>query len=265
MARSQSSVASASAQLQQAQLDLERTRISVPYAGRIREKQVDVGQYVSPGTELARVFAIDYVEIRLPLSNRQLEYVEVPEIYRGETPNQSSLGPGVTLKARSGRREYRWQGHIDRAEGSFDLSSRQLFVVAQVDNPYKKAADGKPPLKIGQFVEAEIAGRLLRNVIVIPRATIRRGSEVLVVDENNRIQPRGVEIIWSDAEQAVIGGGLEAGEIISLTPLAYAVRGVLIQAQIAEKKSESDNLPGAHDNRARRAPDAASQFRQPGS
>jgi len=226
LAGARAAVASAEARLAQAALNLERTRITAPYAGRVLERNVDVGQYVTPGNVLVRVYAVDYVEIRLPLTNRQLEFVDVPEIYRGDDPETHPPGPVVTLRARIGSKTHEWSGRIVRAEGSIDTRSRQLFVVAQVDDPYGKGPPGRPPLKVGQFVEAEIEGRTLENVFVVPRAAVRTGGEVLLLDSDNRIESKAVNVLWASTSDVVIGAGLQAGNRLVLTPLGSAAEGL---------------------------------------
>lgn len=221
LASTEAQVAAAEAELARARLNLERTLITAPYAGRLLEQNVDIGQYVSPGTTLARVYAVDYVEIRLPLTNAQLEHIELPEQYRGDDGERARVLPAVTLKAQIGQRVYQWRGVIVRAEGAIDTNSRQTFVVAQVDDPYGKRASGNPPLKVGQFVEAEIEGTLLRDVFVLPREALRLGGAVDVVDESSRIARRDVEIVWRDASHVVVGAGLAAGALVSVTPLTF--------------------------------------------
>ncbi|NIV75911.1 MAG: efflux RND transporter periplasmic adaptor subunit [Gammaproteobacteria bacterium] len=234
LASARAAVAAAVAELERARLNLERTAVAAPYAGRVLENNVDIGQYVSPGTVLARVYAVDYAEIRLPLTPAQLEHIDVPEQYRGDSET-ADTGPRVTLTASIGRRSYRWQGRIVRAEGAIDTLSRQTFVVAQVDDPYGKRPSGAPPLKVGQFVEAAIEGRLLRDVIVLPRAAIRLGGAVDVVDVDKRISRRKVEVVWRDPTHVVVGEGLGEGELVSLTPITFSgsttVRTTLVDEQ----------------------------------
>jgi RND family efflux transporter MFP subunit len=232
IAAARATVLSAKAQLERARFDLERTRIRAPYDGQVLEKSVDVGQFVSTGTLLARVYATDYVEIRVPLSNRQLEFVDLPERFRGETAQRGTAGPEVVVKAVIGRQEWRWSGRIVRAEGAIDTRTRQLFVVAQVDDPYAPGADGQPPLRIGQFVEVELVGRTLADAFVLPRSALRDAAEVLIVDDESRLQRRPVAVAWTDGEQAVITGGLAAGEVVNVTPLAVAANGTLVAATI---------------------------------
>ena len=231
IAAARAQLLSGQAQLERARLDLERTRIRAPYDGQVLERSVDVGQYVSPGTALARIYATDFVEIRLPLSNRQLEFVELPDRFRGESGAQAE-GPRVAVRATIGRQSWQWEGRVVRAEGAIDTRSRQLFVVVQVDNPYERGPEGRPPLRIGQFVEAEIEGRVLPDAFVLPRAALRDGGAVLVVDEDSRLQRRVVDVAWTDGEHAVIVDGLGAGEVVNVTPLAVAAGGTLVSATI---------------------------------
>lgn len=231
LARAKAAEASAGALLKQAQLDLKRTRVIAPYAGRVLEQPVDIGQYVSPGTVMAKIYAVDYAEIRLPLSNRQLEFVDIPESYRGEN-NSPDQNTEVTLTVKLGNQKYQWLGHIVRAEGTYDVRSRRLFVVAQVDNPYAHQDPQKPPLKVGQYVEAQIKGRLLDNVFVIPRAAVRENSEILLVDKQNKIQMRPIKAIWEDDRIMVISSGIEEGELLCLTPVRFASQGLPVKPML---------------------------------
>ena len=97
-------VAAADGRLEQAQRNLERTRIRAPYAGRVLEKRVDVGQFVGPGTLLGRIYAVDYAEIRLPLAEWQLGFIELP----GNPPGQ--LGDQGGFTDRSPEKHHGWTG-----------------------------------------------------------------------------------------------------------------------------------------------------------
>nr|VFK17531.1 MAG: RND family efflux transporter, MFP subunit [Candidatus Kentron sp. LPFa]VFK35678.1 MAG: RND family efflux transporter, MFP subunit [Candidatus Kentron sp. LPFa] len=235
LASRKASVAAAQARLRQTELDLERTRIKAPYAGRILEKLVDVGQHVSAGATLASLYAVDYVEIRLPLTDEQLAFVDLPETYREQEPAPASAlprsekksGPSVTVSFRLGRNDYHWEGNIVRTEGAIDTKSRQLFVVAQIDDPYARRGN-RPPLKVGRFVKAEIQGRALRGVFVIPSVAVRGGDEVWLVDKDTRLERRSVEVLWRDREQVVIGKGLRDGESLVVTTLPYGVSGAIV-------------------------------------
>ncbi|MEX2579120.1 MAG: efflux RND transporter periplasmic adaptor subunit [Verrucomicrobiales bacterium] len=217
----------AEAQVEQAKRDLERTEVRAPFSGRILEQNVDVGQVVSSSTQLGRAFATDVMEVRLPLTNRQTSFVELPERFRND--GEVRKGPEVFLTGGIGRDIGHWTGRLVRVDSSIDEMSRQLFVVAEVEDPYRRREGNESaPLKIGLFVDALIKGEVLEDVFVLPRQAVRVGGEVVLIDEDNRIRRQKVEPVWSEEEKVVIpaeGGGLKKGDVLCLTPLAYPANG----------------------------------------
>lgn len=225
-------VRAAEAEVEQARRDLERTEVKAPFNGRIVEQNVDVGQVVSNSTELARAFATDVMEVRLPLTNRQLSFVDLPENFRGEGESESALGPEVQLTGGIGDRSSQWKGRVVRVDSAIDEMSRQLFVVAEVEDPYrrKEGSEGAP-LKIGLYVDALVKGQVLEEVFVVPRQSVRVGGEVILVNEKNEIRRQKVEPIWSEEEVVVIpveGAGLTSGDVLCLTPLAFPANGAKV-------------------------------------
>ncbi len=218
---------SAEARLENALLNLERTRITAPYAGRILSKNVDIGQFVNAGSALAEIYAVDYAEIRLPLSELELGYIDIPESYRDEASGTSDL-PSVFLTTTIGKSEIEWEGRLVRAEGAFDVQSRQLFFVAQVDDPYGKREDGRPPLKVGSFVQARIEGKVLEDVIILPRKLYRKNEYVVVIDEEGVLHRKSIEVEWSDSENLIIRSGLKEGDRVCLTPLSFPSEGMRV-------------------------------------
>lgn len=225
------SVAAAEAGVLQAKLDLERTRIRAPYAGRVLEKSVDLGQVVSSGTTLATVYAVDVIEVRLPIQSRDLAYIDLPERYRYSDKIRQALPDVTFISDLVGYEE--WQGRVVQTEGAIDESSRQLYVLGQIADPYGAQAEGRVPLKIGQYVRAHIQGRTLDSAIVIPNRVIYQGSYVYVV-ENGAVQRREVRIGWQDGEQALISAGLKTGDQLVMTTLGQVVSGTPVRIKGAE-------------------------------
>jgi membrane fusion protein, multidrug efflux system len=224
-------LASAQAQLDKTQRDLERTSLRAPYAGRIMEKLADVGQYVSPGRELAKIFAVDIAEIDLPVSTEDLAFLELSEHFRDDAPDKSIAGPNVTLSAQYAGQTNRWQGQIIRAASGIDRQSRQLYLTAQVRDPYARRDAENAPLKVGMWVQASIAGRTLRNVYVLPWAAVRDGNQVLVVDHESRLRVRSVTRVWSARDHVVVTAGLQPSETVCTVALHYAVEGARVKVQ----------------------------------
>lgn len=221
-------LAAAQARLHQAELNLERTRILAPYAGRILNKEVDLGQSVSTNTPLARIYASDALEVRLPLSDEQLRYLTLPEEFRDRPAVPASRQAPVTFSTRIGNETFHWSGRLVRTEGSIDINSRQLYVIARIDNPYQQM-ENRPQLKIGQFVEARISGSQLQEVYSIPRQAIHGERTVHIITPDNRLERRELEILWRDTDFLVAAGPLHPGEQIALTRLPFAADGILVR------------------------------------
>lgn len=214
LAAAQAAQAAAQADLDKAQLDLERTRITLPYAGRVAEISVNVGQFVTPGSRLGRVFGAASVELRLPLTLRQADLIELPS-------RHSSALPAVEVKLSDSLVERRWRGQLVRSEASLDTRSRMLVAVAELDGV--DAAD----LPVGAFVEALISGRRVDDAMVLPRSALYRGDQVLQVDADSRIHYRTVEVLQNRADSVVVRG-LAPGAQIVTTHLSLAIEGMRV-------------------------------------
>ncbi len=220
-------VASAEAAIDRARRDLERAEVRAPYAGRVQNKDVDVGQFVNRGTAVGRIYAVDSAEVRLPLPDEELAYVDVPMSYRG---TQQRTGPSVVLSADFAGRQFTWQGQIVRTEGEIDPVSRMVHVVAEVDDPYAPGPDPtRPPLAVGMFVEAEIAGRRVDDVVMLPWAALNGRDRVLIVDDDGRLRYRQVEVLRSTSEYVLVRSGLAEGERVSISALDAVIDGMAVQ------------------------------------
>jgi RND family efflux transporter MFP subunit len=218
-------VVSAESTLQKARLELERTDIVAPYAGRILRKQVDIGQVVNTNQALADIYATDYVEVRLPLRNSDLGYIELPESYVDDAA-KGEVAQVRILSSLVGETE--WAAKLVRTEGAIDENARQLHVIAQVDDPFSQRSDNRSPLKIGEYVTAKLTGKTLSSVLVIPNNTIYQGSYVYVI-EGDVLQRRDIEIAWQNERDAIIEAGLANGESLVTTPLGQVTSGVRVR------------------------------------
>ena len=229
VAEAKAALASAKAMMEQAAYNLARTKIHAPFAGRVRDKQVDLGQYVAPGSVIATIYAVDAVEIRLPIPDDELAYLDLSLSYRGEDV-ESQSGPTVRIWATFAGRVHEWSGRIVRTEGEIDRKTRVVYVVARVDDPYSRGKDpDRPPLAVGMFVEAEIVGKNVEDVVVLPRAAMRGLNQVLIIDDEQRLRFRRVEVLRADREQVILRNGLAAGEWVSVSALDAAMDGMKVR------------------------------------
>ena len=145
-------------------------------------------------------------------------------------PPESSAAPRATLHALYGGREHAWRARIVRIEAEIDAQSRMVHLVARVNNTELRAGSS-PPLRVGQFVRAAIEGRSADDIVVLPRSAIRNDNRVLVVDGQDRLHYRDVELLRVYRDKAYITAGLVAGERICLSPLQTVVEGMRVRTQ----------------------------------
>lgn len=225
---------SARAELADAQRDLARTRIKLPFRGRVASREVGVGQYVTASTPLGRVFATDRVEVRLPLTDAQLQELDLP---MGFVTSDRHPGPQVTLSARVGSRQHQWRGHIVRTQAAVDQQTRLIYAVAEVDDPYGAGASDGAPLAVGLFVTAEAESTRERRAVVLPREALRNADKVYVVDGEDRLDIRTVDVLSTSENRVVVASGVTDGERVVTSTVANATDGMQVQpiTQLARK------------------------------
>jgi RND family efflux transporter MFP subunit len=224
MADAKADVSAAEADVQKARRDLERTRITVPYDGLVRQKIVDIGQYVTLGTRLGVTFAIDIAEVRLPLTNSDLNYLDLPSEI--EAKNKDKTYPQVMLSSENGTGTSQWQARIIRTEGVVDETSRVIYAVAQIVDPYGVLGQShQQELKIGTFVHAEIQGLPADNVVVLPRFVLRPDNTVLAANKDNKLEILPVTVLRAEPRKVYLSKGIAGGTRVVTTTLDAPVPG----------------------------------------
>jgi RND family efflux transporter MFP subunit len=230
-AAAEAALATAKANLIRARRDFERTRIRLPYEGMVRSRSANLGQFVNPGKELGVVFATDIAEVRLPLTDQDLAFVDLPDASEITESGVSADGPAVTLTAVQRGRPVSWTAKIVRSEGVVDERARVTYAVARIADPYRlhRPSAGEVPLPMGTFVSARIAGVTVDRAVRLPRSSLRSRNEVVFVDKENRLRIRPVEVIRTDSEYAYVTGDTLVGERISLTAIESPINGAKVR------------------------------------
>ncbi len=231
----------AQARLREARLRLERTHLRAPFAGRVRSTDLDLGQYVTPGRAVARLYGIERAEIPVPVPDEELAWIDIPSP-RPASPHQALAaaapppelpqgegGPGqVLLRARHAGRDHTWKGRVVRTEGQVDPRSRMVNLVVEVDDPYRPWGAATVPLMVGLFVDVEIQGRPLSGVRTIPRRALHAGDVVwLAVDGRLRVQP--VEAVRVGREEALVRFDAEPGVPVITSQLKGVTDGMAVR------------------------------------
>ena len=210
--------------LAQAERDLGRTKITAPFEGMVRSESIDIGQFVQQGAPIASIYASDAVEVRLPIVNAQLAYLDPANLQRGEL--DPATAPMIRLTARYAGTSFVWRGQLARTEGEIDAQSRMITAVARVRQDNQ--SPDVPPLQVGAFVAAEIEGQYLDDIVRLPRAALRPNSQVLIIDGDNRLRFRAVNVLRLENDFVLIDSGLESGEVVNLSPIQTVVDGMRV-------------------------------------
>jgi RND family efflux transporter MFP subunit len=227
-------LASAKAEQVRARRNLERTYIRLPYEGIVRAKESDLGQFVNPGTRLGVTFATDFAEVRLPLTDLDLAFVELPDA-ADIAASGSASGPQVVMSAVRKGKLTEWLARIVRTEGVVDEKSRVTYAVARIDDPYRLHSDGDP-LPMGTFVSATIDGTSVSGIYRAPNSAVRGSNQVLVIDSDNTLHIRNVEAVRADAEFTYFRGAVD-GERIVISALEAPIDGMRVRTTADEAEA----------------------------
>ena len=210
----------AKAALMRATVDLERTVFRAPFNGRVRGEDVDAGQFVAKGSMIATLYDTDRLQVRLPLADSQLAYLDASYAQTGlagDTP------ANVLLTADYAGDTQTWRAKLLRTEGDISVKSRFLHVIVEVTNTLSSSGVRLP---VGLFVNAAIEGRTMDNLVTVPRTALRPDNSVMIINERNQLEFRDVSIFKLSDSDVLISEGLVSGERISTSPLQFVVEGM---------------------------------------
>ncbi|MCH2060057.1 MAG: efflux RND transporter periplasmic adaptor subunit [Verrucomicrobiales bacterium] len=217
-------VGAAKTQLEQARRNLKRASVVAPFDGRVRQRLAGISQAVNGGTPLGKIFAVDFAEVRLPISSVDMGFLELPED-RDDPPVEVTLSDAIDESNQT-----RWKAEVVRTEGALDQNSLELFAIARISDPFGRKS-GMPSLRIGQPVLASVPGKVLEDVIKVPRAAVRQLKRIYVVDKVN-FTIRGINVvpIRGDEEYLIIREeSISDGDFLATTPMAYVPNGAWVE------------------------------------
>jgi len=227
LASAQARLSAAKASVIQAEKNLERTEVFVPYHSRVQRVMSNLGTYVTPGTPIAEVVSDGEVEVRLPMTLEDYGYL-------------NSEGLDIDLSATIGGLRHQWKAKMVRSEGKVDRQTLTTMIVASVLPEETKERFALPP--DGLFVQANWAGRTLKEVFVIPRLALHANNEVFLVGNEDKLVRRKVVVTRTEGNSVVISKGLSEGERLIISPLSTPVNGMKLHP--VEERSEDEEQTG---------------------
>lgn len=225
-------LANAQADLKQARLNLDRTVLVAPFNAIVQERNIELGQNVTPGQSVATLYGADTVEVKLPLANPQLEFLTLPASFRGTLPEDQA--PDVLLTGSYAGERHVWPGKLVRTEAGLNISNNTVQAIVRVHQPEVPVDTDREgyatiPLPIGLLVEAEISGKTIDGVIALPRYVIRKNNQVLLAAEDDTLRIREIDIVRLESDRVLIQGGLKPGDRVIVSPIQAVVDGMRIK------------------------------------
>lgn len=236
LAQARAAFAAAKADYNAALLNLKRTEIQAPFKGRVRERNAGVGQFISPGAPIGRIFSTDVAEVRLPLTDADLAKLGMSLSFIESAENP---GPEVTLSGAFAGEFHEWKARIARTDGAIDPSTRQISVIAVVDDPYGAGADAGAPLPMGLYVDARIEGKPIDSAVVLPRTALYGRDTVYVINDDDTLDARTAAIVSADKDTITLASGVGEGERVVTSPLRGAKEGDKVSP------TRTTDIPGA--------------------
>ena len=211
----------AKAQVESAKKKLDKTDITAPYTGRIQSVNIDLGSTILPGQPVGVIYTANQIEISLPVKDSDLAFLDIPMDGRKLNDNEKSLVKASALY--KGKLQV-WTGNIERVDGVIDPVTRMIKIIASFKNEFLE--ENQTTLPIGLFVEAEINGKFLENVFIVPNVSLTTNNEILIVDRNNQIEMRKIVVLKKLKDSVIIKDGLSIGERIIVSKLNIATSGM---------------------------------------
>ena len=210
--------------VEQAQLDVDRTAIRAPFTGIVTERSASIGDVVATSDTIATLAATDayWVDVSMPVD--QLRFVHAADADRAGTPAQiyypDAWGEDAFLPA-----------EILRIQPSLETSGRMARVLLQVPDPLGDNSPANSRLLIGAYVRAALEARIPAGSVLVDSAFVHENNNVWVMNNDNRLDIRSVDILYRDATQAVIASGLKPGDAVVTSELTAPIQDLPIRVE----------------------------------
>jgi RND family efflux transporter MFP subunit len=209
----------AQSSLKKAQLDLTRTTLRAPFNAMVVTESVDPGQLINPQTSVARLVGTDnyHVQVSVPVSALRSA--------RARTADEP--GSQAKIIQRVGQETIERPGEVIRQLPDLDPGGAMARVLLNIENPLGQRGD--LPLLLGSFVDVSIGAQPIDNAIRLPRVALRNGRNVYVMNDDNLLEIREVQIVWTEPDAVLVTGGLGPEERVVTSRISTPVPNMLLR------------------------------------
>jgi len=220
----------AKAELAAANLNYNRTKISAPFDGRIMSKSAELGQFMSRGSSIGRVFATQTMEVRIPMTDVQISELGLTLGYSANEPGNQRLPATVT--ALFGSEQRLWHGFVRSVDASVDSTTRLLFATVVVDKPFEQQSGQSVPLVPGLFVDVQLSSPNKLVGLEVPRTALRNGNQVYVY-QDDKLGVKNVKTVYTSREMVILSedqtSQLALGDRVITSPVPGAYEGMPVK------------------------------------
>ena len=224
-------IEAARAELEQAEINLNRTTLTAPFNVLVLNTHVELGSQVSSQERLADLVGTDAYWVQVSVPVERLKWIQIPN-------GDQEAGSDVKIFYREDNLK---TGKVIRLLPDLSKEGRMARLLIELRDPLGLLVKGeKPPmLLIGEYVRVAIEGEELHNVFRVPRSALRNDKEVWIVDEEKKLVIRPVKTIWRDEQSVVIQDGFKSGELLVISDIAAPVAGMDIRIDQAENNEQN--------------------------
>lgn len=233
---SQAAVQRAQAAVDKAKLNLARTELRAPFDAVILEDEVDAGDYATAGSVLLTLASTREYWVELSVKPSDLQWLEWPNSDAG------TMGSEAIISAHSGGA---WTGRLTRLRPRLSTAGRMARVVAAVPDPIT-GSDPSKYLLLGSFVRVVLEGTEINNTVELPRAWLREGDLVWVLDTDKRLHVLPFTVLWSEEDSVYGRMDIPEGGRIITSALSAPVAGMELSLEgekAVGRKPEPETAP----------------------
>jgi len=229
LAEKKAALEAAKSRLERAKLDLERTEIVSPFRALVVDESVDVGQLVEPQTRIARLVDASEFHVQVSLPAADLEWIRFPD-------RDGRGSPARVHRDKGDGRSIVFEGSVVQLVGDVDPVGRMARVLVSVEDPLGLDADEPlhAPLLLGEYVRVEIEGPTLESVVRVPRSAVHPGDVVWVMDREDRLAFRAIDVVFGNVESVLVRDTFEPGDALITSALGAPVPGLRLRVESPE-------------------------------
>jgi len=239
------------AKLEKSGRDLERTKVSMPFDGRISEVYTELNQYVSAGGlstagQLFDAFSLSKIIInaQFPLDQFRLfaqNFNSRVFVNNESSPSMKevlkSLGLSVIVEDPSGHFNP-WAAKVERFSDNLDAKSRTVGIMVSVIDSYKNVLPGtRPPLLEGMYMKVVLAAKP-KEMLTIPRFTLH-DKQLFIINEEKKLKRVSLDKLQYHGDLLLIdpkiSNAIKAQDKVITSDVFPAVNNMLVNPILDEK------------------------------